>query len=106
MTASEPTVALIPKSAECGRSWLPDAEERWQAHLGIEERRGLSERPLPRCPVASRVLEEVGLQAPRGCSRRLRWLSQADVETLAIRLAEASLAAARQEPARGSRQGR
>jgi hypothetical protein len=59
MTASEPTVALIPKCAECGRSWLPDAEERWQAHLGIEERRGLSPRDLFR--VAS---------SRRACSRR------------------------------------
>jgi hypothetical protein len=30
-------VALIPERAECGRRWLPDADDRWQAHLGVDE---------------------------------------------------------------------
>jgi hypothetical protein len=30
-------VALITECAECGRRWLPDAEDRWQVHLGVDE---------------------------------------------------------------------
>jgi hypothetical protein len=30
-------VALIPRCAECGERWLPDDEDRWQAHFDADD---------------------------------------------------------------------